>query len=216
MTDATTTGVAAVSPARVVAICAAVSALFAAIGWFALRPVAYTAVGAMADFAFIAIALLLVRPVFRSPARVLLLALALGFTFSFSLVLKSSLLGAPVYSSDLVALVALLGILSGWQWLFAIGVLALLVGVLAWSLAPRPGRSGWLLAGAAYIAALVLLAPWVLGYDSTAATGNDMLTGALVIAFSCIKGRVKNNIGGGWSSLWKADRPPGEEAQSFR
>ena len=162
MTDATTTGVAAVSPARVVAICAAVSALFAAIGWFALRPVAYTAVGAMADFAFIAIALLLVRPVFRSPARVLLLALALGFTFSFSLVLKSSLLGAPVYSSDLVALVALLGILSGWQWLLAVGVLVLLAVVLAWSLAPRPGRSGWLLAGAAYIAALVLLAPWLL------------------------------------------------------
>ena len=57
--------------------------------------------------------------------------------------------------------------------------------------------------------AWLLLAPWVLGYDSTAATINDMLTGALVIAFSCIKGRVKNNIGGGWSSLWKANSPPG-------
>lgn len=59
--------------------------------------------------------------------------------------------------------------------------------------------------------AWLLLAPWVLDYDSTTATLNDMLTGALVIAFSFVKGEVKSELGGGWSSLWKDPSPRGQE-----
>lgn len=147
------------SAARVAAIALGVSAVFWAIAWVGLRPVAYHVSGALADLGFLTAALLLWRPLFRSQARVALLAVALAFTFSFSLVLKSSLLGAPVFSSDLSALVALLGVLSGWQWLLAVAVLVVLSAAVAWSLQPLPKRAGWLLPGVAFVAAIVAFAP---------------------------------------------------------
>ena len=148
------------SAASVLAIALAVALLYWLLGWALAPSVAYTPMGAAADFAFIAVALLLWRPVFRSPARVALHALTLGFLFSFSLVLKASLLGAPVYSSDLTAFMALLGILSGWQWLLAAGSVVAVAAAMAWSLQPRPGQARWLLAGASYLALLVFAAPW--------------------------------------------------------
>jgi len=48
----------------------------------------------------------------------------------------------------------------------------------------------------------LLLAPWILGYNLSVAMVSDMLVGALVIALSSVKTKMKNRYGGGWSSLW--------------
>lgn len=63
--------------------------------------------------------------------------------------------------------------------------------------------------------AWLLAAPWVLEYNQTAATINDMLVGALVIGFSLIKGKIKNKFGGGWPSLWQANSLSEWEAKHF-
>lgn len=55
------------------------------------------------------------------------------------------------------------------------------------------------------VAVWLLLAPWILGYESTVAIISDMGTGVLVFLFAMIKGKVEQNFGGGWTSLWKND-----------
>jgi len=49
----------------------------------------------------------------------------------------------------------------------------------------------------------LLIAPFVLGYDSSYAMASDIVVGAAVITLSSIKAKIKNRYGGGWSSLWK-------------
>lgn len=49
----------------------------------------------------------------------------------------------------------------------------------------------------------LLLAPWILGYDSSWAIASDMISGALVLFFASVKGTIENHYGGGWSSLWQ-------------
>jgi len=48
----------------------------------------------------------------------------------------------------------------------------------------------------------LLLAPWILGYDNSVAIISDMTTGALVLIFASVKGKIEKKYGGGWSSLW--------------
>jgi len=50
-----------------------------------------------------------------------------------------------------------------------------------------------------------LVAPWVFGYEHTLPIVNDMICGALVIAFALVKGKVKGSFGGGWQSLWQSN-----------
>jgi len=58
----------------------------------------------------------------------------------------------------------------------------------------------------------MLLAPWVLGFDNTAATVNSMLVGALVTGLSFVKGKIEETYGGGWSAVWKSDTLHAREA----
>lgn len=51
--------------------------------------------------------------------------------------------------------------------------------------------------------AWLVLAPWILGYEATAMIASSMISGVLVVLLSFVKGTVKQQFGGGWSSLWK-------------
>jgi len=62
-------------------------------------------------------------------------------------------------------------------------------------------------------AAWLLLAPWVLGYQSTTPIINDMLIGALVTGLSLVKGNITETYGGGWSAIWKSDSLHAREAR---
>lgn len=63
------------------------------------------------------------------------------------------------------------------------------------------------------LGAWLLLAPWILGYDNNLAVINDMAVGALVIAFSLVKGKIEMQYGGGWSAIWKSDSLHAKEAE---
>ena len=62
-------------------------------------------------------------------------------------------------------------------------------------------------------AAWLLLAPWVLGYESTGALVNDMLVGAVVLGLSFVKGKITETYGGGWSAIWQSDSLHAQEAR---
>jgi hypothetical protein len=66
------------------------------------------------------------------------------------------------------------------------------------------------------LGAWLLLAPWVLGYEETIPIVNDMVVGALVIAFALVKGKVEQQFGGGWRALFKPDSPHTREAKERR
>ena len=57
------------------------------------------------------------------------------------------------------------------------------------------------------LGAWLIVAPWVLRYDAPPAIVNDMVVGAVVIALSCVRGRLDKRFGGGWSALWKRTSP---------
>lgn len=78
-----------------------------------------------------------------------------------------------------------------------LGPLAASFAVVAMGEATRPVRHVNLLIGV-----LLLLAPWVLGYPG-GATANSMLVGAAMMAFSRVRGRVKEEFGGGWGRVWR-------------
>lgn len=63
------------------------------------------------------------------------------------------------------------------------------------------------------LGAWLLLAPWILNYDSTIAIVNNMGVGLLVILLSLVKGKVAQRFGGGWSAAWKSDTLHQREAQ---
>lgn len=46
------------------------------------------------------------------------------------------------------------------------------------------------------------MAPWIMGFD-TEAKINDTLVGLTVAALSLIKGQIKEQMGGGWITLFK-------------
>jgi hypothetical protein len=62
----------------------------------------------------------------------------------------------------------------------------------------------------------LLLAPWVLGYNDTAATVNDMAAGAAVIALSLVRATIRKRFGGGWSAIWKPGSLHEQEAMGRR
>jgi hypothetical protein len=64
------------------------------------------------------------------------------------------------------------------------------------------------------LGAWLLLAPWVLGHDGTAAIVNDMVVGVLVIVFSLVRGKITENYGGGWRSIWHSDSPHAKIARN--
>lgn len=55
------------------------------------------------------------------------------------------------------------------------------------------------------LGAWLLLAPWVLSFESTAAIANDMVCGALVIGFALVKSNIEQSFGGGWAALFHKD-----------
>lgn len=81
--------------------------------------------------------------------------------------------------------------------------------IIAIAGATRPVRRVNTVAGA-----WLLVAPWILGYGATAPTVNNMVVGAVVVAASLVKGTVKDEFAGGWSSLWRKGElhDPGEAA----
>jgi hypothetical protein len=60
----------------------------------------------------------------------------------------------------------------------------------------------------------LLLAPWILQYQTPAAIINDMVVGGGVIGCSLIKGQLKNRFAGGWRSLFKTTPRQWEEKHS--
>jgi hypothetical protein len=80
-----------------------------------------------------------------------------------------------------------------------IGPLVILFSVVAVSEATRQVRWVNVLLGF-----WLLLAPWVLSYGQAASTTNSMGAGALVILLGSVRGEVKLQFGGGWSSLFRA------------
>ncbi len=54
----------------------------------------------------------------------------------------------------------------------------------------------------------LLLAPWVLGYGAALPIVNNMITGALLIGASLVRGRTFQTFGGGWSALWSGGGAP--------
>lgn len=59
----------------------------------------------------------------------------------------------------------------------------------------------------------LLLAPWILGYTTNAATIVDSVLGILSIVGSLSTREIKNNFGGGWKSLWQ-ENPEHIQSQS--
>lgn len=52
----------------------------------------------------------------------------------------------------------------------------------------------------------LVLAPWILGYESTLPIVNDILCGFLVSVLSLVRGKIHNSYGGGWKALWQNER----------
>jgi len=148
-----------------VASCVWIPALLSLLFWLAARwgpsGFQFSLRGVATDAAWVVIALLLCRPLFRSRWRAALLAGVMLFVFSYGHTLKAGLLGVPIAATDLVGGLALLQILDGWRWWLAMGGIVLAATVLVWALWPRKGRALWLLPGAAYLAGLVALPFWI-------------------------------------------------------
>lgn len=56
------------------------------------------------------------------------------------------------------------------------------------------------------LGAWLVLAPWILGFP-TAALVNSVVSGIAVGSLSLVRGSVDERYAGGWSSLWRAERP---------
>jgi hypothetical protein len=72
--------------------------------------------------------------------------------------------------------------------------------IISWWEATRP-VARWNLP----IGLWLLLAPWVLGYGTTAATLNSLAVGVLVAGLALVQGEYDpGKYGGGWSVLWSS------------
>lgn len=56
----------------------------------------------------------------------------------------------------------------------------------------------------------LLAAPFVLGGYSGGALANSLAVGALLIAFSLVRGKITKSYGGGWRAVWRGGS--GEDA----
>lgn len=52
----------------------------------------------------------------------------------------------------------------------------------------------------------LILAPWILSFDTTAAKVNDPAVGLMVISMSLIKGRIRERLGGGWAAIFRKNQ----------
>lgn len=57
----------------------------------------------------------------------------------------------------------------------------------------------------------LVVAPWLLPFEHTSPIINNMAAGVLIAALATVRGKVEQNFGGGWSSLFKKD-PAHEQA----
>lgn len=62
------------------------------------------------------------------------------------------------------------------------------------------------------IAGWLLLASWILHYESMPATVNDYTVAFLIIALSFVKPKRKHRFGGGWPAVWKDNTLHSREA----
>jgi hypothetical protein len=49
----------------------------------------------------------------------------------------------------------------------------------------------------------LLAAPWLLGFESAAATINASAAAPALFGLSMMKGRIRHSFGGGWRALWR-------------
>lgn len=82
-----------------------------------------------------------------------------------------------------------------------VGPVAASFAIIAIAAVTRPARRVNTAAGV-----WLLAAPWLLGYGAMITIVNDMVSGALLIAFSLVRGTVVEQFGGGWSSLWRTHK----------
>lgn len=54
----------------------------------------------------------------------------------------------------------------------------------------------------------LLAAPWSLGGFPAEATLTSMATGALLAVFSLVRGKIRQDHGGGWSAVWRSRLSP--------
>lgn len=59
----------------------------------------------------------------------------------------------------------------------------------------------------------LLLAPWILNHESTAAIINDSIVGLLVLGLSFVQGKIESTYGGGWAATWRKDTLHAREAR---
>lgn len=55
------------------------------------------------------------------------------------------------------------------------------------------------------LGAWLVIAGWVLGFETVAAI-NGSIIGAFVVALALVRGKLKEQFGGGWSALWTSDK----------
>jgi hypothetical protein len=55
------------------------------------------------------------------------------------------------------------------------------------------------------LGAWMVVAPWVLGYDTDISIVNDSGTGILILMFALFKRKTNQQYGGGWLQLFKRD-----------
>ncbi len=53
----------------------------------------------------------------------------------------------------------------------------------------------------------LIIAAWVLGYESTIPVINEFVIGVAMVAFAMTRGKARDKFGGGWRSLTKARTP---------
>ncbi|PSR02376.1 MAG: hypothetical protein BRD47_03325 [Bacteroidetes bacterium QS_8_68_28] len=83
---------------------------------------------------------------------------------------------------------------------FAGPVIATFAIVAWWEATRATGR--WNVA----LGAWLVVSPWILGYEPTAAIVNSMACGAVIAALSLVMGDFNpSKYGGGWKSLWQRD-----------
>lgn len=51
----------------------------------------------------------------------------------------------------------------------------------------------------------LLVAPWVLAYDSLAAMLTSLVVGAIMALLAAARGRLTPQPGGGWRAVWTGD-----------
>ena len=84
---------------------------------------------------------------------------------------------------------------------FIVGPLVATLAIIAIFESTRGLRKGNIALGA-----WLLVSPWLIGSEPLTAIIADMVTGALIVGFSMVKGELKEKVGGGWQALWQSSK----------